>query len=149
MKETDRKSYIIGITASIALLGVYFGVVSLVSGTAFASKQFGLYWPFLLTLALGFGAQVGLYLYFKGLASNLCRKVSSKTIAVTGTTSTLSMISCCAHYLVNVLPILGATGALAFIGAYQVEFFWVGILANIAGLAFIIRKIILIKNYEE
>jgi Cu+-exporting ATPase len=58
-------------------------------------------------------------------------------LAASGTTSTAAMVSCCAHYLMNVAPVLGATGLVTFAAQYQVEFFWVGIAFNAAGIAFI------------
>ena len=73
--------------------------------------------------------------------------MGGKTIVVTGTTSTLTMISCCAHYLVNILPILGVTGVLSIIAQYQIEFFWVGLVFNVFGIVFISKKIIAFKKH--
>ena len=50
------------------------------------------------------------------------------------------MVSCCTHYLVNLLPILGATGLAALVAQYQVELFWVGIAFNAAGIVYIGTK---------
>ncbi|MFA5821378.1 MAG: hypothetical protein WC873_04785, partial [Candidatus Gracilibacteria bacterium] len=52
-----------------------------------------------------------------------------------------AMISCCAHYLVNILPVLGATGLVAMVAQYQVDLFWVAILFNLLGIAYISNKI--------
>lgn len=54
-----------------------------------------------------------------------------------GTTSTAAMISCCAHYLANVLPVIGAAGVVTLVAQYQVELFWVGLGFNAAGIVFI------------
>ena len=54
-------------------------------------------------------------------------------------TSTGAMI-CCAHYLVNILPILGVTGFVSIISQYQIKLFWIGIVFNIAGIIYIARK---------
>ena len=62
-------------------------------------------------------------------------------MAASGATSTTAMISCCAHYLANVAPVLGATGLVTFAAQYQVEFFWVGLAFNVAGIAFIGTKL--------
>jgi Cu+-exporting ATPase len=67
---------------------------------------------------------------------------SRAVMAASGTTSTAAMISCCAHYLVNVAPVLGATGLVTFATQYQVEFFWVGLALNAAGIAYIGNKVI-------
>jgi len=52
------------------------------------------------------------------------------------------MISCCAHYLANVAPVIGATGLVTFAAQYQVEFFWVGLAFNAAGIAYITAKVL-------
>lgn len=128
-----------GVAALVLLLAVYFGVVSLISGKDFALEQFAKFWYFILLLALGFGIQVGLYTYLKNLVGQ--HGASGKMVAVSGTTSTAAMVSCCAHYLTNILPILGVTGFLTVIAEYQVELFWVGLAFNAAGIAYIAQKV--------
>ena len=56
------------------------------------------------------------------------------------------MISCCAHYAANILPILGITGTLSLVGQYQIQLFWVGLVANALGIAYITRMIIHITH---
>lgn len=125
---------------TIALLAVYFVVVSLISGWGFALDQFVAFWYFIISLAIGFGIQVGLYSYLKTAAHD--RATTGKVVAISGTTSTVAMISCCAHYAATILPILGITGALSLVGQYQIQLFWVGLAANALGIAYITRKII-------
>ena len=139
-----KKSILWGIVSSTILLSVYFAIVSLISGLRFTESQFSQDWYFIVSLAIGFGIQVALYMYLKELIKNhgTTDVGTGKTVAMTGTTSTLSMISCCAHYLVNILPILGITGALSFISQYQKELFGVGLLFNFFGIVYIIRQII-------
>ena len=137
------------LVAITLLLAFYFIIVTTVSGFQFALSQFSSYWYFLISLALGFGIQIGLYSYLKWLVKNSNMKIAGKTVAMTGTTSTLSMISCCAHYLANILPILGIAGVLSVIAQYQVEIFWIGLAFNIFGIVFISNKIIKFKKYHE
>jgi Cu+-exporting ATPase len=40
-----------------------------------------------------------------------------------------------------VAPVLGATGLVTFATQYQVEFFWVGLAFNAAGIAYIGNKL--------
>ncbi|MCK9201776.1 MAG: hypothetical protein M0P59_05390 [Gallionella sp.] len=122
------------------LLAVYFGVVSLISGRNFALEQFAEFWYFIVTLSVGFGIQVGLYIHLKNLVGR--HGASGKMVAVSGTTSTAAMVSCCAHYLTNILPILGVTGFLAVVAEYQVELFWVGLTFNAAGVSYILSKVV-------
>lgn len=144
MNVSQKTKIILSVTvATIGLLFVYAVVLSAISGYKFAGEQFATYGFYVVSLAVGFGIQVGLYMYLRELVHG---SVSGKTVAVTGTTSTLAMISCCAHYLVNILPILGVAGAVAIIAQYQIQLFWVGIAFNLFGMAFIIRKIIVFKK---
>lgn len=128
-----------GIGAACALLAVFFGITTLISGAAFAASQFSAYWYFFVALAIGFGIQIGLFAYLKGAVAR--RTGSGAVVAVSGTTSTAAMLSCCAHYLANILPVVGITGAISFISQYQVEFFWVGIVANLGGIAYLAYKL--------
>lgn len=129
-----------GTLAFVLLLSVYFVILALVSGWDFARTQFTTFWYFVVTLAVGFGIQIGLYSYLRRLASHV--DASGKVVMVSGATSTGAMISCCAHYLTNVLPVLGATGVIAFIAQYQTELFWVGIGFNLAGILYVGTKVI-------
>lgn len=133
------KSISKGIVGSAALLAVYFAAVSLISGWPFAIDQFTSFWYFIISLAAGFGIQIGLYSYLKNAVNS---RGGHGVIAVSGTTSTAAMVSCCAHYLANILPIIGATGVIALIGQYQVEIFWFGLAANTLGIGYIINRII-------
>ncbi|KKS38317.1 MAG: hypothetical protein UV01_C0004G0119 [Parcubacteria group bacterium GW2011_GWA2_42_14] len=134
--------------AAGGLVGIYFSVVILISGASFALSQFYEFWYFIIALALGFGVQVGLYTYLRNAI--LERGSAGKVLAVSGATSTLAMISCCSHYLVNILPVIGVTGIISIIGQYQIEFFWVGLIFNLVGIVYIARKIFnfVYKNSE-
>ena len=144
MPNATAKPILLGILASILLLGIYFAVLTLVSGWGFAQNQFLQFWYFIVGLALGFGIQIGLYNYLKSQIHG--SHGEGKVLGVTGTTSTAAMISCCAHYLVNLLPILGVAGVVTFVTAYQVELFWVGILFNLGGIFYIANRIMKFKH---
>lgn len=135
------KSILYGVLASATLLGIYFAVLSLVSGWGFAKNQFASFWYFVVGLVVGFGIQIGLYTHFRGLIKNDHRG-EGKVLGVTGTTSTATMISCCTHYLTNLLPILGTIGVVTFVVQYQVELFWVGLAFNLGGIFYIANKVI-------
>lgn len=134
-----RKSVIKGVVAFLILLVIYFFVLTLVSGWKFAWEQFTQFWYYVISLALGFGVQLSLYSYLKGIIKE---QSTGQVLAATGTTSTAAMISCCAHYLTNVLPILGVTGIITFIGQYQVQFFWIGLFFNFLGIFYMGNKVL-------
>lgn len=136
----DGRPVLYGLVFFLALLGVYFGALTLVSGWAFTVSQFSEFWYYILPLAAGFGIQVGLFVYLREMVKR--SRQSGAVVAASGTTSTAAMISCCAHYLANVAPALGATGLVAFAAQFQIELFWVGLLFNIAGIACIGDKVL-------
>lgn len=121
------------------LLAAYFGVLTIVSGWKFTVSQFSEFWFYIVPLGAGFGLQVALYTRLRQLLHQ--SKDARTVMAASGTTSTAALISCCAHYLVNVAPVLGATGLVSFATQYQIEFFWVGLAFNAAGIAYIGNKL--------
>lgn len=139
MQKISARSIGYGLGATLTLLVAYFLVLTLVSGWSFAQNQFAEFWYFIVSLVIGFGVQVGLYVHIKNLVQG--GRGMGKVVGVSGTTSTAAMISCCAHYLVNLLPVLGVTGIVTFVAQYQVGLFWVGILSNIAGIGYMARRI--------
>lgn len=139
MNDSIFKAAQLGILALAVLFGVYFGLLTLVSGWEFTLEQFGLYWPYIVALAVGFGVQVGLFVYLRRLLSG--SGAHGKVVAVSGTASAAAMVSCCTHYLVNILPIIGAAGLVTLVAQYQVELFWVGLAFNAAGIAYIGSKV--------
>lgn len=136
-----------GAGALVLLLTIYFGVVGLISGMKFALDQFATFWYFIVSLALGFGIQVGLYTYLKNLVGQ--HGASGKVVAISGTTSTAAMVSCCSHYLANILPILGVTGFLAVVTEYQVELFWLGLVFNAAGILYVSAMVIKVTKEHK
>ena len=127
-----------GLLGTSLLLVFYFVIVTSISGWNFAQDQFLRFWYFILVLAFGFGIQVGFYSYLK---SAVHQNVSAKVVATSGATSTAAMISCCAHYLANILPILGITGLITLITQYQIQLFWAGLIANLTGILYMANKV--------
>ncbi|MBI2329955.1 hypothetical protein HYU94_01030 [Candidatus Daviesbacteria bacterium] len=134
-----KKSIFKGILAALLLLSVYFLILTLVSGWDFAWGQFTQYWYYIVSLSLGFGIQFGLYSYLKSIIK---QAATGKVLATTGTTSGVAMISCCAHYLTNILPILGVTGIITIISQYQIQLFWFGLIFNLLGIIYIGKKVV-------
>ena len=139
MAKRNTGVFVWSIGGFAALLAIFFGVTSAISGWQFAVTQFRSFWYFIVPLAAGFGVQLGLYQHLRGLVRR--GTGMGRVVVATGSSSTAAMISCCAHYLANILPVLGTTGVLSLIGQYQVEFFWFGLAANALGIGYIVRKI--------
>jgi len=141
------RSIIKGVVGALALLLLYFAVITIISGWDFAKEQFATFWYFIVPLAVGFGIQIGLYTYLRSVIHNA--GASGKVLAVSGVTSTGAMISCCSHYLINILPIIGVTGFVSVISQYQVEFFWVGLAFNVAGILYIADKVVKVTKHSQ
>jgi Cu+-exporting ATPase len=134
------KPLAVGTLAFLIMLGIYFGVLTLVSGWDFTVSQFAQYWYYVLPLALGFGIQMGLYVYLRQRLAH--HHTGGKVVVASGATSTGAMLACCTHYLANILPVIGAAGAVTLVAQYQVELFWVGLAFNLGGIIFIGNRVI-------
>lgn len=134
MQLKNRKIFFIGFAASLSLLILYFFILSLAESFSHATSQFLEMWYWISVLAAGFGLQVGLYFYIR--TSFRLKQTNSPTTAVaaSGGISTGSMIACCLHHLVDVLPIMGLAAVALFLTKYQTLFLLVGVLSNLIGI---------------
>lgn len=139
MASSDAVPSVWGVTAFGAMMTLYLAVLTLVSGWSFALSQLARYGYYIVALAAGFALQVGLFVRLRELVRG--RAGEKTAIAASGTTSAAAMVSCCSHYLVNLVPIIGVAGVVTFVSQYQVQFFWVGLGLNAAALAFIGRRL--------
>ena len=138
-RESASRAIACGMVAFTALLAAYFGALALLSGWPYALDQFGQFGQYVVPLAAGFGLQVSLFVRLRQL---LPRTIAANTVvAASGTTSTAAMVSCCAHYLVTIAPVLGAAGLVSLAAELQVQFFWAGLAFNAAGIAYIGNKL--------
>jgi Cu+-exporting ATPase len=138
-RKIVTRSAVLGVLGAGGLLALYFLVLTAVSGGEFAISQFLEFRYFVVSLAIGFGIQIGLYGY---LRITIDDSSAGKVIAVSGTTSTTAMISCCAHYLTNILPALGSVGAITLLAQYQTQLFWFGLASNAAGVFYMASRVV-------
>lgn len=126
-----------GLLAATALLVLYLGLITLAQGWSHAIEQFRLDRWYVTAIMLGFGSQVGLFVYLRGLHA---QAAASGVAASTGT-STAAMLACCAHHLAEVLPIIGLSGAAIFLNDYKRELLWLGITMNAAGATYLLHRV--------
>ena len=138
-RKIVTRSAVLGVLGAGGLLALYFLVLTAVSGGEFAISQFLEFRYFVVSLAIGFGIQIGLNGY---LRITIDDSSAGKVIAVSGTTSTTAMISCCAHYLTNILPALGSVGAITLLAQYQTQLFWFGLASNAAGVFYMASRVV-------
>ena len=129
------RSVAIGVAAAAALLGAYLGIISLAQGADHALAQLAADAPFVGLIAAGFGAQIALFAELRAV-DRRHRAAVAVTAAGTGT-SAAAMLACCAHHLVDLLPLVGLSAAAVFLNAYKTPLFLVGIGLNVIGIVVI------------
>lgn len=133
---------LIGGAAAVGLILLYVGLVSLANSPA---HSLGLVWGdryFVAAIAAGFGIQTGLYAYVRLAIADAKAARSSGAIAAAGTgTSTTAMVVCCAHHVVDVLPLVGLSGAAIFLNDYRIPIMVVGLGVNAAGIVAMLRVV--------
>jgi len=121
----------------LGLLILYLGIITLAQGWAHASAQLLDDRNFIAAIVLGFGTQVGLYIYLRGLHAH----TAVGGVAASTGTSTAAMLACCAHHLADALPIVGVAGAAVFLNTYKTPLLWLSIAMNLAGVAYLLWNI--------
>lgn len=130
---------VVGFLAVAGLLSLYLGIITLAQGFSHALEQLSQDLWFVAAIAAGFGTQVGLFTYLRRL--HLRPGASAAMTATGGGTGTVSMLACCAHHLVDILPILGVSGAALFLTEYKTPLMVLGIVANLAGVVYMLRLV--------
>lgn len=129
------QGFIVGI---LGLSAFYYLLLFVISGNPnHPFNQFSLLQPWMSLLIIGFGIQTGLFwLLRKGYHFSIYEKhdvqmATGTSIAVSG----MAMMACCAHHLVDLLPILGLSAAALFLSEYQEQLLIFGITANLIGIS--------------
>ena len=129
------KGIVWGVSVIVAVVFVNWVVLSLLGFPLMAMNIIGQYWYLLVLLIGGLGLQVGLFVYYRSLNAIGCG-----TVAVSGGISSVSMILCCSHYLLNLLPFLGALVGVSFfavLSKYTFHFLILGVVSNVVGIGVI------------
>jgi hypothetical protein len=126
-----------GLLAVLGLLAFYLGIVTLAQDWSHALQQLADDRWFVVAVAAGFGTQIGLFTYLRGLNVH----AAAGGVAASTGTSTAAMLACCAHHLTDVLPILGLSSAAIFLNLYKTPLLWLGIGMNLIGIVYMLRKI--------
>lgn len=133
------RSVAAGIVGAAALLLVYLGIITIAQGLDHAIEQMAADAIFVGLIALGFGTQIALFVELRAVDRHH-RASAAVTAAGTGT-SAAAMLACCAHHLVDLLPLVGLSAAAVFLNAYKTPLFLVGIAMNVVGIVMIARRL--------
>lgn len=135
-----------GFLGGFLIFAFYFGFLLWgQGGISGAWFQFLKDWYFILPITFGFGLQVGLFSCLRWLVKE--RKTGgAASVGVSTATSTTSMVACCVHRILDVLPVLGFSGALIFLVNFRTYFLILALLSNLFGIIFIFYKIYRFKK---
>ena len=133
------RSIAAGVVGAGVLLGLYLGIVSVAQGVEHALQQLATDALFVGFISVGFGTQIALFAELRVL-DRQHRAAAAVTVAGTGT-SAAAMLACCAHHLVELLPLVGLSAAAVFLNAYKTPLLFVGIGMNVIGIVIIARQL--------
>lgn len=120
------------------LILFYFLTMGLFSRSwAVTLAQFKVLWLWMVAISLSFSAQVYLYLSLRKVVS---QGTGGRVISTSATTSTVSMVACCAHHTADFLPLLGFSALSLFLVNYQKPILTLSLTLNIIGVLFMLRK---------
>lgn len=130
----------LGAAGALALVLLYFGIVTLAQGRDHARE---LLWGdrlFVALIAAGFGVQIGLFAYVRLLQRALAREPVAMAGAGTATSS-IAMVACCAHHLADVVPLVGLSGLAVFLVEIRTPLMLAGLATNAIGVAVMLREL--------
>ena len=139
----NKKPVVIGLLGILGLSVLYLVVLTLAESFSHALTQLVEMGHWIAILVIGFGFQLGLYTYIR-VHLRKRRSAATAEVAASGGISTGAMIACCAHHLVEILPLIGLSAAALFLVKYQLPFIFIGIFSNLVGIAMML--IVIQKN---
>jgi hypothetical protein len=130
------------VLGTLAMSGVYLGIVSLAGSPDHALSLFWEDRALVIPILLGFGLQVGLYTLLKtGLYLPVHAPAGGAVTAAGGGVSTAAMVACCVHHVADVLPLVGLSAAAAFLANWKVPFMIAGLATNLLGITLMLRAL--------
>lgn len=133
-RKNSISPFLWGLFAGAALLAVYFAVLTLSNSLGHAIEELRQIGGWIFLMVVGFGTQVGLFVFMKRAASRKKAAGGTAAVAASGGVSTTAMVACCMHHVTDVLPILGASAAAIFLIRYQEVFLAAGVVSNLIGI---------------
>jgi hypothetical protein len=134
-----------GLAGATFLTALYLGIVALAESPAHALDLFWEDRLLVIPLILGFGTQVGLFVFLKlGLFVPGGAGAGAAT-AAGGGVSTAAMVACCLHHVTDAaaaVPLVGLTAAATFLTEWKVPFMLVGLATNVLGIVLMLRQIV-------
>lgn len=143
VKSFLKNPFIFG--AGIGMLVILFNIsiASLAEGSLQKGYQvFLTNGIFVYLIPLAVGIQMGLFRYHRNITTG--NIAGSEKMGMAGSaTSSVTMVACCLHHVSDFLPSIGLIlAASSFLIRYKDAIIIIGLIANVAGSAYIARAII-------
>jgi hypothetical protein len=134
----NRRSLRWGLVASGALAGFYVAVLAASGGWEHLADQARADWWLLMPIIVAFGTQVALSVELRHRRHT--QHLAATTGAGTGA-SAVGMVACCAHHLVDLVPLLGAAGVAGFLFDWRIPLMVGGLTINLVAVAVAGRRL--------
>ncbi len=142
-KSLLKNPFIFGAIVGMLVILLNISIASLAEGSFGKGYQvFLTNGVFVYLIPLAVGVQMGLFRYHRNITTG--NVSGSETMGMAGsTTSSLAMIACCLHHVSDLLPAVSFILATSsFLTEYKDTIIIIGLLANLAGSAYIARAIL-------
>ncbi len=142
-KSFLKNPFVFGVTVGILVVLFNISIASLAEGSLKSGYSVFLdNGIFVYLIPLAVGVQMGLFRYYRNLTTG--NVSGSEKMGMAGSaTSSLAMIACCLHHVSDLLPTVGfVLAASSFLTEYKDTIIIIGLLANLAGSAYIARAIL-------
>lgn len=142
-KSFLKNPFVFGSTIGILVVLFNISIASLAEGSLKSGYSVFLdNGIFVYLIPLAVGVQMGLFRYHRNLTTG--NVSGSEKMGMAGSaTSSLAMIACCLHHVSDLLPAVGFVLATSsFLTEYKDTIIIIGLLANLAGSAYIARAIL-------
>ncbi len=133
-------SVIAGAAGAAFLPALYLGLISLAQGPGHAFDQLRADLPYVLAIAVGFGTQVGLFVELRAIHAR--QRASGALTAASAGAGSAAMLACCAHHLVDVLPLVGLSAAAVFLADYRTPLIAISLGLNVLGIVVMGRRVV-------
>lgn len=100
----------------------------------------------ILLINVAYALQVNLFIYAKKFQ---LRVMNSKVVNANMATSTGSMVLCCLHHFVEVIPFLGITAFSVYLVKYQEYLLAMALISNFVGIYLMLKSIKKFEIYSD
>lgn len=137
-----------GLAGAFILALIYFGIVSWPEMPKHALELFWQDRWIVIPIIMGFGIQAALYtiLRLRLFVPVGSTGVNGLMLGAGGTTSTMTMLACCSHYVKDAMPIPGLKAAATFLAKYRLAFVAVGLGTTINEIGMMLYILIRKRN---